>query len=103
MIALILITSLSIVGCGPKKEESSKAAIEVAKTMETLEEKANYLVGQAKAFYNSKQFQDSIDAAKYVLRYLDKESQAAKDLLEKAKEALAAKAQDAKKAILDLR
>ena len=95
IIIVLLITSISLFGCGPKKEATSQDAIEVAKAMETLEEKADYLIAQAKAFYNSKQFQDAINAAQYVLNYLDKESEAAKSLLQKAKDALAAQAEKA--------
>ncbi|MFH1656112.1 MAG: hypothetical protein ABH954_05840 [Candidatus Omnitrophota bacterium] len=105
MLVFLLTASLSLVGCGPKKESSSKDAIAVAKSMETLEEKANYLIGQANAFYNSKQFKDAIDAAQYVLRYLDKESESAKGLIQKAKDAITAQAQkaaeDVKKGIAD--
>jgi len=81
--------SLTLTGCGAKKAESSKEAITQAKAMETTEEKAAYLISQAKAFYNSKEFQGSVDIAQYVLRYVDRDSEAARDLLDKAKDALA--------------
>ncbi len=90
---MVLVFTLVVAGCSGKKAESSKAAISEAKTMQTTEEKVNYLVSQAKSFYNSKKFQDSIDIAQYVLRTLDKDSQAAKDLLQKAKDALKAQVQ----------
>lgn len=96
-LVLGLIFGLVLTGCGAKKAASGKEAIDTAKTMETVEQKVNYLMGQAKAFYNSKEFQDAIDAAQYVLRYLDKDSQAAKDLIEKAKNELAEKAKAAAK------
>jgi len=103
IVVAVMLLSLVIYGCGPEKAESGKAAIETAKTMETAEQKAEYLVGQAKAFYNSKQFQDAVTAAQYVLRYLDKDSQAAQKLLEQAKEALTSQAkgamEDAKKGL----
>jgi len=105
VVALFAIACLAIsftaAGCGAKKAESSRAAIDEAKAMETTKEKVDYLVGQAKSFYSSDQFQDVIDIAQYVLTYLDKDSAAAKDLITKAKEQLQAKAQgildDAKK------
>jgi hypothetical protein len=97
MLALVLVVS----GCGTQKAESGKAAIQTAKTMETAQEKTDYLVSQAKAFYNSKEFQDAVDTAQYVLRYLDRDSQEARDMLKKAKDALIAQtrgaAKDAKK------
>ena len=63
--------------------------------METTEQKADYLLKQANAFYNSKEFQEAVNTAQYILRYLDKDSQQAKDLLQKAKEALASAAKGA--------
>lgn len=95
LMVLGLVLSFTMVGCGPKKAESSSAAIETAKAMQTTEERVDYLVGQAKAFYSSKDFQDAIDTAQYILSYLDKDSQAAKDLLEKAKKALTEAAEGA--------
>jgi hypothetical protein len=89
----ITVTGLMIAGCGAKKADSSSQAINEAKAMQTTQEKVDYLVGQAKAFYNSKEFQGSIDIAQYILRYLDKDSQAAKDLIQKAKDQLTAQAQ----------
>jgi len=89
----LIVMSFAVAGCGAQKAESSSAAIAATKTMQTTQEKTDYLVSQAKAFYNSKDFQGAIDIAQNILRYLDKDSLAAKDLLEKAKERLAAKAQ----------
>lgn len=105
ILLVLSIVSLGLFSCGPKKEATSKDAIKVAESMSTLKEKADYLIGQAKAFYGSKQFQDAIDSAQYVLRYLDKESEEAKGLIQKAKDALTTQAQkavdDAKKAMSD--
>ena len=89
------IVSFGLTGCAPQKAESPKVAITAAKAMETTQEQINYLMGQAKAFYNSKEFQGTVDIAQYVLRYLDKDSQAAKALLDKAKDALTAAAKGA--------
>ena len=63
--------------------------------MKTAQEKANYLISQAKAFYNSKQFQSAVDLGQYVLNRIDANSQQAKDLIAKAKEQLQAAAQKA--------
>ena len=101
VLALGLMFNFIFVGCGQKTVESVKQAIEIAKTLKTAEEKAKYLIAQAEAFYNSKRFQDAIDIAQYILRYVDKDSQEAKNLLEKAKDALASaatqKVEDVKK------
>jgi len=88
-----LAVSFATVGCGAKKAETSRAAIDEAKVMETTQEKVDYLVTQAKSFYNSDDFQGVIDIAQYILTYLDKDSAVAKDLITKAKEQLQAKAQ----------
>jgi len=95
LVICIAVSSLLVAGCGMQKEESPRKAIDMAKTLQTTQEKADYLIGQAKAFYNSKDFQGAVDIAQYILRYLDKDSTAAKDLLEKAKEQLKAQAQSA--------
>ncbi len=90
ILVLCLAGGLFVSGCGPVKADSSQQAIANAKTMGTVQEKTDYLVAQAKAFYNSKQFQGAVDIAQYVLTYLDRDSQAAKSLLEKAKADLTA-------------
>ena len=90
-----LVLGLVFAGCGEKKAASSNEAIEASKSMETVQQKVDYLVGQAEVFYNSKEFQGTVDIAQYILRYLDKDSQEATSLLERAKQALVAKAQEA--------
>jgi len=91
----LAVTGLLVAGCGGPQTESSQAAIQKAQTMATIQEKTTFLVNEAQAFYNSKQFQSAVDVAQYVLRYLDKDSTAAKDLLQKAQEALTAQLQQA--------
>jgi hypothetical protein len=81
--------ALSLIAGCTQKAASSKDAIATSKTMQTVQQKADYLIGQAKAFYNSKDFQQAIDIAQYVLANVDKDSVAAKDLIEKAKAELA--------------
>jgi hypothetical protein len=100
LLVVAVISSAFLYGCA-KKEASSSAAIEKSKTMATVEEKVNYLVGQAKAFYNSQDFQGAINIAQHVLAYLDKNSQEAKNLLEKAKGQLQAVAQKAAAGVTD--
>jgi len=103
LLVLSLVFGVSMISCGPKRANSSKDAITIAKAIENVKEKSDYLVSQANAFYNSKEFQQAIDISQYVLRYVDKNSQETKNILEKAKEALAKQLQeiaaDAKKKI----
>ena len=51
-------------------------------------------MAKANELYNSEQFQKAVDAAQYVLQYLDADSQDAKDLLTMAKDKLAAVASE---------
>ena len=98
----ILAVAFALSSCGPQKAGSSKEAIDIAKTMATTQEQTKYLIGQAKAYINSDEFQNAIDVLQYVLRYLDKDSPEAKELLKKAQEDLTAqlkqKAEEARKA-----
>jgi hypothetical protein len=81
-------------GC-EKKAGSASEAIQNSQVMKTVQEKADYLVKQANVFYNSKEFQQAIQTAQYVLSNLDNNSQAAKDLIAKAKTQLQSAAQKA--------
>ena len=74
---------------------SANDAIKIAQSLKTVQEKADYLMKQAEVFYNSKEFQQAIQTAQYVLSNLDKNSQPAKSLIEKAKAQLQAAAQKA--------
>jgi len=74
-----------------KKEiiaSTAKEAIAAAKNLSLTKEKVGYLVTQANNLYSSEKFQDVVDIAKYILTYLDKDSQPAKNLLDKAKSKL---------------
>jgi len=86
-------------GC-TKKVGSSSEAIQSSQSLQNVQAKADYLIKQAEAFYSSKEFQQAIQTAQYVLSNLDKNSQPAKDLIEKAKAQLQAAAQ---KAVGDVR
>ena len=102
---LLLLAIAVCVSCGTllsagctKKSGTASEAIQNSQSLKTVEEKANYLIKQAEAFYNSKEFQQAVETAQYVLSSLDKNSQPAKDLIEKAKAQLQAAAQ---KAVVD--
>ena len=66
----------------------------------------DYLIGQAKVFQKSEEFQDAVDIAQYILASVDEDSKAATDLLEELKKALSAEidkaSKDVKKSIGDL-
>lgn len=82
----LLVFGLALSACGQKKAASSSEAIETAKAMDSVEKQADYLVKQAELFYKSKEYKDAVASAQYVLNNVDKESQKAQDLLDKAKE-----------------
>jgi hypothetical protein len=84
ILAATLVLSFAMVGC-TKKAASFQEAIKASEAMQTVQQKVDYLIGQANAFYNSKDFQSTVDVANYVLQKLDKNSQQAQDLLQKAK------------------
>lgn len=89
VVAVALVLSLALSGC-TKKAASSQEAISNTRSMQTLQEKVDYLVAQAKAFYNSKDYQQAVDISQYILARLDNTSAQAKDILAKAKEQLKA-------------
>ena len=103
VVSVVLLAAL-VVGCAQKpKAANSKEAVEQAKQLENVEAQVQYLVKEANAFINSKQFDEAVNTAKYILSNLDKESAQAKTILEKAQEELKklaeAKAQELKKSI----
>ena len=89
LLVLGLVFSMVLIGCGAEKAKSPQEAIEIAKGMKTTQEKVEYLIQQAEAFYNSKEFNQAMHLTKTILTYLDKNSQEAKNLLVKANKALA--------------
>ncbi|MFC1548824.1 hypothetical protein ACFL5E_02575 [Candidatus Omnitrophota bacterium] len=97
MMTLFLAVSVVLIGCGAPKAGSSREAIDTAKAMATVQEQTQYLVGQAESFIDSDEFQNAVDVLQYVLTYLDKDNPQAKELLQKAKDELAAKAKSAAK------
>jgi hypothetical protein len=89
---IVVCASMVLIGCGANKESSSQAAIQKSQTIATAQQKIDYLAGQAKAFINSKEFDQAVSVAQYILNNIDNNSQIARSLLEKAKTELAAQA-----------
>ena len=96
-IILIAAVSFGMIGCGQKPAANAQAAIEESKSKGTVQQQADYLVGQAKAFLSSKNYDQAMTVAQHVLSNLDQNSQAAKDVLMKAKEDMQKAAQGAVK------
>ena len=85
---LTLCICLILSGCGQKKAASSEEAIANARAMETAQEKVDYLIKQAEAFYKSEQYRDAVESAQYVLKNLEKDSEEAREILAKAQKEL---------------
>jgi vacuolar-type H+-ATPase subunit H len=104
-VVALAVASWAVSGCA-KKAASGTQAIQTAETMQTVDQKVDYLIGQGNAFLNSKQYDEAIKTARYILSDLDKNSQQAQGIIEKAKEKLAAEAkgmmEDMKKGMQDV-
>ena len=97
---VFLVVTLGVIGCA-KKAATSAEAIEQSKAKGSVQAQVDYLVSQANAFINGKNFDEAVKTAQYVLSNLDKDAQGAKDILEKAKAELTKTAQDAVKGLKD--
>ncbi len=95
ILSFLVILSSVVVGCGPKKASSVNDAIRHSETMNSVQAKEKYLVGQAKAFYNAKDYDGAMNIAQNVIRKLNSDSQEAKKVIEDAKKELIAKSQKA--------
>ena len=85
---------MSVAGCSQQpKAADSQQAIEQSKSMGTVEAQTKYLIDQANAFVNSKDFDQAIQTAKHVLANLDTNSMEAKSVIEKATEEMKKMAQ----------
>jgi fumarylacetoacetate (FAA) hydrolase family protein len=77
-------------GCSqPPKAATAQDAIQQSEAKQTPQEKVDYLVSQANAFVNGKQFEEGIAVAQHILQKLDANSQEAKSIVERATEELA--------------
>lgn len=77
--------SLAFIGCSQKKAATSSEAIANAKSINSVDAQVDYLVKQAEMFYASKEYKEAVTTAQYVINNIDKESEAAQNLVEKAK------------------
>ena len=92
-IVVCLVAGVALVGCGPKKAETSQEAIKNAQTMKDAPQKEKYLMQQAELFLKQKNFQEAINLSQYVLWNVDANSQDAKTMLRKSQDAMAVEIQ----------
>jgi hypothetical protein len=78
----------AVVSVSDEKAESGRQAIDSAQALSVAGQKKEYLLRQAQLFYDSKEFQETINIAQYVIRSVDADTPQAQDLLEKAKQQL---------------
>ncbi len=96
LVAGCFILALAAAGCEKKPTAAnSSEAINQAQTIQTADEKENYLLDQAKGFINTKQYSEAITTAQYVLANVKQDSQAARNVLEKATAEIKATAEKA--------
>lgn len=85
-IIAVVIIPLVIAGCAQQpKTANSSEAIKASQQLESAEKKVQYLVSEAKGFLSQENYQEAINTAQYILNEVDKNSQAAMDIIEKAK------------------
>ena len=96
LLVLGIFVSLTAAGCA-QKAANSQQAVQQSQQYQTVDEKVKYLVSQANQFLNSKEFNEAVSTAQYILSNLDKNSQEAKSILETAKAQLQQAAQGAVK------
>lgn len=99
IVVALLCVSLAMIGCGTKKEVSGNAAIQQSQALATAQQKVSYLAAQAKAFINSKEYDQAVFVTQYILNDVDRNSQEARLLLEKAKAGLTAQAKTRMEAV----
>jgi hypothetical protein len=96
-----LFLTISIIGCEERKMPSVSEVINESRSLETVNKQLDYLIQEARDFYNSKEYKEALELAEYILTYLDQHSEQALDLIEKIKNHLsditASTAEDIKK------
>lgn len=96
LIGCLVLVGLTAAGCEQKPTaQNAQEAIDHAKTKQTIDSQVDYLADQARGFINSKEYEDAIQIANYILTNLDQDSKAARDILEKAKAQMQKTAQGA--------
>jgi hypothetical protein len=96
-VLVVIFTGVGLLlGCAKSdKQVSSAAAIQAAEAIQDAQGKLNYLIGQAKSFYNSKEFKQAVEVAQYILAKVDQNSLTAKQILQDATAKLQAMANQA--------
>lgn len=95
ILLVILFLSPSIMGCEENKLPSVTQVIDQSKFEGAQEKQVDYLIQEARKFYDSKEYKEALELAQYTLTYLDQHSQQALDLIQKIKDQLSVVASSA--------
>jgi uncharacterized lipoprotein YehR (DUF1307 family) len=84
--ALFMVAGFILVGCGTKVEKAAtfQEAVNNTNTMQTTEQKTDYLLGQAKAFLKAEDYDTAIELARYILESVSRKSMKARKLIDEA-------------------
>jgi hypothetical protein len=80
----IFFSILIFSGCG-KPPETAAEAIQVSRKSTDPEVQADYLVAQARLFYDDKKYKEAEATTNYIINNLDKTNAAAKQILSQAR------------------
>jgi hypothetical protein len=98
-IILCVLLALSSSSCAPKRAISSEEAISTANSMDTSQEKIDYLIPHAQTFYDSGRYREAIETAQYILKNLDNDSQEARKILARIRKEAEVSAQEVKETL----
>jgi hypothetical protein len=91
---LVVVCAVALFGCAKKPTAANSSdAINQSQNLQTAEEKANYLVDQARGFITTKQYDEAMKTAQYVLSNVKQDSQEARNVLQKAADEMKANLQ----------
>lgn len=96
----VAMLALNLVACGSQpKSANSKEAIDHAMSLQSAQEQANYILGEAKAFVNNKQYDEAVKSAQYVANNYQDRAQEAQKIIEEAQAKLVKMAEEGKKEV----
>ena len=83
MMVFCLLTGIALTGCGTRKAATSQDAIKISQTIEGKDKQEEYLLVQAQAFVDAKDFKGGLNLARYTLTAVNRDSKAAREMIRK--------------------
>ena len=96
MVVLFLVLSL-VSDVFAARAKAYKDVLKEVEKKRRVTDKRSYLLDQAEASYDAKEYLDSSNIAQYILRYVDPESEEAMTMMKKANSALSSELRTKKK------